>query len=238
MRYRRALLRTAVAAVVAAAVGGTAVPPVSAAATGSTATTATLVRKPTGPTATGYGLDIIIGYHTNAPITTWRLEFDLPPTTAPNPWSGLPFSRTGNHWTLNWRGESPQIAGTTLTLGFAMMGTADPANCLINGNPCVYIVETDTQPPTTPTDLTATRFSGTSPWGPYASVYLTWGRSTDNLRLSGYEVSANGQVVATLNISTLYIHLAYTTQQTTYAVRAFDSVGNFSASATVVLPAL
>src|SRR5688572_18919926 len=112
MQYRRALLGIAAAAVVAVTSG---IAAAAAGTTTSTATTATLVRKPSSPTAGGYGLDIIIGYRANAPTTQWRLEFDLPPTTIPNPWSGLPFSRSGNHWTLNYRANTPQRAGTTLT---------------------------------------------------------------------------------------------------------------------------
>lgn len=232
MRFLRAIARLSLVVAVGAGAGIVAASPAFA------ATGATLVRLPSAPNASGYGLEITAAYDTNAPTTAWQLSFDLPPTTIPNPWSGLPFSKSGNRWTLSYQSSSPQQAGTSTTLQVTMMGTANPANCLINGNPCVYIIQTDSQPPTTPQNVTATRFSGTSPWGPYASVYLTWGPSTDNYRLAGYEIAANGQVVATTGVSASYLHLAYTTQQVTYTVRAFDSVGNYSAPGTVVLPAL
>src|SRR5688572_20587482 len=165
------LVRVALVAILGAVAG------IMTAAPAHAATTATLVRLPSSPIAGGYGLEIRIGFDTNAPITQWRLEFDLPPDTFPNPWSGLPFSRSGNRWTVNYVAHSPQYAGSTFVHSFAMLGLGNPTNCLINGNPCVFIVENDTQPPTTPTNLTATRFSGDSPWGPYAYVYLTWGAS-------------------------------------------------------------
>ena len=234
MRFLRAIARLSLVVAVGAGAGIVAASPAHA------ATGATLVRLPAPPSAGGYGLEITAAYDTNAPTTAWQLSFDLPSTTAPNPWSGLPFTRSGTRWTLNYQSSSPPQAGTSTTLQVTMMGTADPANCLINGNPCVYIIrtDTDTQPPTTPQNLTATRYSGMSPWGPYASVYFTWGASTDNSQLAGYEIAANGQVVATTGYSASYIHLAYTTQQTTYTVRAFDSSGNYSAPGTLVLPAL
>lgn len=200
--------------------------------------TARLVRLPSSPTAAGYGLDMYITFATSAPTTEFQLAFDLPPTTIPNPWSGYAFTRSGNRWTLNYRSGLPQRAGETLFLWVTMLGTTDPANCLIQGNPCVYEVQTDPVPPSSPAPVTATRYSGTSPWGPYAHIHVTWGRSTDNFQLSGYEVSANGQVLTTTGISTFLLHVAYTTQQVTYTVRAFDSVGNFSSPATFVLPAL
>jgi hypothetical protein len=232
MRFLLAIARLSLVAAIGAGAGLFAASPAHA------ATGATLVRLPTAPNAAGYGLEITAAYDTNAPTTSWQLSFDLPPTTMPNPWSGLPFSRSGNRWTLNYLSSSPQRAGTTTLVLVTMMGTANPENCSINGNPCVYIVRTDTVPPTTPGNVTATRYSGMSPWGPYASVYLTWGASTDNYRLAGYEIAANGQVVTTTEVSVSYMHLAYTTQQVTYTVRAFDSVGNYSAAGTVALPAI
>lgn len=234
----RALFRMAAAAAMTAAM--VVVAPAGAAVADSGPHTARLVRLPGPPNPSGYGLEIHVTFSTNAPTIEFQLGIDLPPGTIPSPWNFVPFTRSGDRYTMTYRSGLPQRAGETTLVSVTIFGTGDPANCQINGrSACTYEVQTDPQPPTSPSPVTATRFSGTSPWGPYATIYVTWGRSTDNYRLAGYEVSAGGQVIlSTTNLAASHLHAEYTTQQVVYSVRAFDSVGNFSAPATFVLPAL
>jgi hypothetical protein len=91
-------------------------------------------------------------------------------------------------------------------------------------------VLTVTTPPTTPTNVLATR--ATYP-GADTGVALTWSPSTDNFGVTGYEVSVNGQVVGT---TTTIQYLASPSTTTTYTVRAFDRVGNHSDYGTYVRP--
>lgn len=236
----RVLFRMAVAVIVTAvAASGALVAPASAAGLDPGAT-ARLVRLPGPPNPSGYGLEIYVTFTTNAPTIEFELGIDLPTGTIPSPWNFTGFTQSGNRYTMNYRSGTQQRAGETTMVSVTIFGTGNPTNCRINGrSACTFEVQTDPVPPTSPAPVTAQRFSGTSPWGPYASIYVTWGRSTDNYRLQGYEVSANGQVIlSTTNLATFYLHDAYKTQQVTYSVRAFDSVGNFSAPATFVLPAL
>ncbi|MGB9623888.1 MAG: N-acetylmuramoyl-L-alanine amidase, partial [Phycisphaerae bacterium] len=92
---------------------------------------------------------------------------------------------------------------------------------------------TDTVPPTTPTNLTATCTVATS-------VKLTWTASTDNVGVTGYDVRRNGEIIAsptgtsytdnTVSASTTYV----------YEVRARDAALNYSdwsAPASVNTPA-
>lgn len=204
------------------------------------ATAATLVRNPSPAGSQVYTIGVTATYDTNAPTIEWRLEFDLPADTYILPWSELGFGRTGNHWFATYRAAGPQRAGgfsnTSILVGSTTPGDApNPSNCLINGNPCTYLIDTDTVPPTVPGNLTAVRHVVVTPWGTGRWVALAWNASTDNRRLSGYEVSVNGLVIGTTTATSM--QLDYTTQQTTYSVRAFDWVSNFSAYATVILPA-
>jgi hypothetical protein len=223
----------------AVAASGAVVAPAGAAALDPRAT-ARLVRLPGPPNAGGYGLEIHVTHSVNAPMVEFQLGIDLPPGTIPSPWNYIAFTKSGDRYTMNYRSGSAQRAGETTMVSVTIFGTGDPTNCKINGrSACTYEVQTDPVPPTSPAPVTATRASGTSPWGPYAHIRVTWGRSTDNYRLQGYEVSANGQVIlSTTNLSDSYLYDDYTTQQVVYSVRAFDSVGNFSTPATFVLPAL
>jgi hypothetical protein len=215
---------------------------VLAPATAQAATTASLVRNPAPAGSQIFSVSVTATYDTNAPTTEWRLEFDLPSDTFVLPWSELGFGRTGNRWFATYRSALPQRAGTFTNTSFIFGTTtagSEPtlSNCLVNGRPCTYTIDTDTVAPTLPGNPTATRFVVETPWGTARWVRLTWAASTDNRRLSGYEVSANGQVLATTTATATTVDVTYTTQQTTYSIRAFDWVQNFSAPATVVLPA-
>src|SRR5690348_10027242 len=83
---------------------------------------------------------------------------------------------------------------------------------------------TDTQPPTTPTGLTATTVGSTS-------VSLSWNASTDNVGVAGYTVYRNGTVVgATGATTTSFVDsTASPTTSYSYTVDAFDAAGNHSA---------
>lgn len=85
----------------------------------------------------------------------------------------------------------------------------------------------DTAAPSIPSGLNATAVSGTQ-------INLSWGASTDNVAVTGYKVFRDGVQIATTTAPSfadtgLALSVAYS-----YAVAAFDAVGNLSArSATV-----
>ena len=93
----------------------------------------------------------------------------------------------------------------------------------------------DTNPPSIPTNLTASLDSSDH-------VVLNWSAATDNLGITGYTLYRNGQVVTTTNRS----GLSYTDSDVdlgatyTYSVDAFDTANNRSAvssSISATLPA-
>jgi hypothetical protein len=223
LRARGAVAAFAIASATAAAVliGS----PAHAAATG------TVVRQPSAPGQLAYALRVTVTYDTNAPTTEWRIEFDLPSTGGVLPSAEIGFTRSGDHWVGRYRSALPMVAGDRLTVGFIVYGTADPTNCVIDGTPCTYSALTDTTPPTTPANVVATRI--TYP-GVGTAVFLGWSPSTDDFGVAGYEVSVNGVVVRTTTTTSQFLPSPATT--TTYAVRAFDRVGNYSTSGTFTLP--
>jgi hypothetical protein len=91
---------------------------------------------------------------------------------------------------------------------------------------------TDTTPPTAPTNLTATAVTPNE-------VDLSWTASTDNQLVAGYKVFRDGVQIGT-STTTNYVDTGVSGGTTyTFSVRAYDLVGNTSdaASATVTTPA-
>jgi parallel beta-helix repeat protein len=92
---------------------------------------------------------------------------------------------------------------------------------------------TDTDAPTTPTNLTATAAS-------HDRIDLSWSASTDNVGVTGYHIFRDGALLASAGTETTYSDLTATPSTTyTYQVRAKDAAGNLSAlsdAATVTTP--
>jgi chitodextrinase len=90
----------------------------------------------------------------------------------------------------------------------------------------------DSQPPSAPTNLTATASSSTR-------VDLRWASSTDNVGVTGYEIYRGGALLATTS-GTSYTDNGVSAASTyNYQVKARDAAGNrsaFSNSATVTTP--
>jgi hypothetical protein len=81
----------------------------------------------------------------------------------------------------------------------------------------------DTQPPTAPTSLTATPVSG-------AEVDLTWGASTDNLAVTGYNVYRDGVRVGSTSGATSYQDKSLASSSSyAFQVTAVDAAGDQSA---------
>jgi chitodextrinase len=91
----------------------------------------------------------------------------------------------------------------------------------------------DTQAPSSPSNLTATASSATS-------VALSWGASTDNVGVAGYEVFRGGSLLTTVTGTSYTDNSVSASTSYSYQVRAFDAAGNrsgFSNTATVTTPA-
>jgi hypothetical protein len=86
----------------------------------------------------------------------------------------------------------------------------------------------DTTPPSAPSNLAYTQSSS-------GAVTLTWGASTDNVGVTGYDVYANNALLTSVpNTALTYTDNPPTTQTVTYYVRAHDAAGNQSANSNSV----
>ncbi len=85
----------------------------------------------------------------------------------------------------------------------------------------------DTISPTVPTGLSATAIS-------HRQVDLSWGASSDNIGVSGYEIYRNGAEVASVNATTYSDTGLVAETEYSYQVRAVDSSGNVSALSSAV----
>jgi len=81
---------------------------------------------------------------------------------------------------------------------------------------------TDTTPPSTPTNVSATGVSS-------SQINLSWAASTDNVLVTGYRVFRNSVQIAT-SASTTYSDTGLNaTTEYSYSIAAFDAAGNVSA---------
>ncbi|MEV6923264.1 cellulose binding domain-containing protein [Dactylosporangium sp. NPDC051485] len=175
---------------------------------------------------TGYQAKYTITNGTAATVSSWQVDFDLPSgSTLGSYWDTLA-SQSGTHVTAANRTYNGTLApGGSTTFGFLVSGSGKPANCKINAASCAGVV--DTQAPTAPTNLTVT---GTTS----SSVSLSWGASTDNVGVAGYDIYRAGTLAASVTgtsgtVSDLSASTAYT-----FTVKARDAAGNTSAASNQV----
>ncbi|MEU2662413.1 glycosyl hydrolase family 18 protein [Micromonospora sp. DT46] len=112
---------------------------------------------------TGHETRVTVTNGTSAPVSTWRIEFDLPSGTSISSSWDADVTRTGNHYVAvkkSWAG--PIAAGASFSWGYNGTGAYKaPLNCTINGAACGG----GTPPPTTapPTTTPPTTAPPTTP---------------------------------------------------------------------------
>jgi chitinase len=191
------------------------------------ADTATLSRKPLG--SPSYTLLFKITNDTVVPMDGWRMEFDLPPGELVQGLFNFEVrvTRQDPHFILENARPMVLQPGQSINQYIHILGDSWPINCVTRGTPCGF----DTRAPSTPPDLRIDRWVY-----PGLDTYvLEWGRSTDDVRVAGYEVFRNGVLVATRG-GEVYELPAGTPSGTEFSVRAFDDLGHRSAFATTVFP--
>ena len=101
-----------------------------------------------------------------------------------------------------------------------------PANMAVTTSPC-----TDSQPPTAPTNVTASTRTTTS-------IALTWAPATDNVGVAGYGIYNGGELVNTTAGTTGIVSGLTCGTNYTLAVDAFDASGNTSPKTTMMVSTL
>ncbi|MCX4388557.1 glycosyl hydrolase family 18 protein [Micromonospora peucetia] len=107
---------------------------------------------------TGHEARVTITNGTNASVSTWRIEFDLPSGTSVSSSWDADVTRTGDHYVAvkkSWAG--PLAPGAAFSWGYNGTGAYKaPLNCTINGAPCAGgTPPTTSAPPTTTPPTTA-----------------------------------------------------------------------------------
>ncbi|MEM9921792.1 MAG: S8 family serine peptidase, partial [Bacteroidota bacterium] len=114
--------------------------------------------------------------------------------------------------------------GTVLASG-GSFGTSEATNfCLGGGGP-------DTDPPSVPTNLTATNTTQTS-------TDLSWNASTDNIGVDGYNVYVNGALNGSTSTTSYTVTGLSASTTYTMSVSAYDAAGNESNSASTSVTTL
>ena len=152
---RRALWVGAVVAVTVATV-----PMASAFGAGSVTTSFTRVQD----WGTGHETRVTITNGSDASVSTWRVEFDLPSGTTIGSFWDADVTRTGNHYVAVKKSWAGALApGASFSWGYNGTGAyRAPLNCTINGAPCGG----GTTPPTTTAPPTTTPPTTTPPTTP------------------------------------------------------------------------
>lgn len=216
MRAFRATVAGALAAV--ATLAATVVLPASAAQ----AATVTFTRTSQWPG--GYVASFTVHNDTDVPLGGWRVEFDLPASTRISSSWNAELLRDGEHHVftdLGWNGVLRPGASTTF--GWLATGDADPAGCIVNGDPCAPTVLPDLRSPAAPGNVRVIIADGVS---------LAWEPATDNVGVVRYqiyesgtlwrEVTGTSTVVTTGNVLPPKVYI--------WAVRAVDAAGNVGPS--------
>jgi chitinase len=146
---RRALWAGVVVAVAVAAV------PVATSAFGAGSVTAQFTA--TSDWGTGHEVRVTVANGSDATVSTWRIEFDLPAGTSISSSWDADVTRTGDHYVAVKKSWAGSLApGASQTWGYIGAGAfRAPLNCTINGASCGGGVVPTTAPPTTGTPTTA-----------------------------------------------------------------------------------
>ena len=145
----------------------------------------------------------------------------------------IDMSQLGGAVTARWfdptNGRFTAISGSPFANSGSMQFTPPGANAEGSGDWVLLLQGPDTQAPSPPTDLTGTPLSANR-------VDLSWTASTDNVAVTGYEISDDGVQIATTT-GTRYSDSGLSPDTThSYSVQAVDASGNVSnASNTVVV---
>ncbi|WP_150244984.1 glycoside hydrolase family 18 chitinase [Nocardiopsis quinghaiensis] len=220
----RARLRNRIAALAAAVVAlPIALSPVPAAAD-TTGVTVTYVE--TSRWETGYGGQFTIDNGSDAPLSDWTVEVQLPPNAAITSLWNATLSQSGAAYTIappSWGTAVP--AGGSYSIGFNGThggGDTAPVDCAINGNPCSGEPggeEEDTEPPTAPSGLTVTGTTATT-------ASLDWTAASDDVGIAGYEVLSGDEVVRAVSGTTATVTGLTPETGYTFTVRAYDTSNN------------
>ena len=231
MRRTRSIVMGVVA--VLAAVGGAVAIAGNAAAAGPTATFTKVSDWGSG----WEGRYTVTNGGTTA-LSSWAVAFDLPAGATINTFWDADMTRSGQRFTFRNKSWNGTVApGASVSFGFNGSGTATPTNCTLNGASCGGggpTTQPTTAPPTTnPPNPTVPGAPGTPQvtGTTSSSISLSWGAASGTV--TGYRVYEGSTVRATVTGTSATIGGLGANTTHTYAVAAYNGVGEGARSATV-----
>ncbi|WP_211288691.1 chitinase [Actinophytocola xinjiangensis] len=159
------------------------------------------------------------------PISSWRVEFDLPAGTGVGSyWDALLTSSGSHHTFVNREYNGTLAPGASATFGFLGTGPGSPTNCLVNGADCGGGGGPDPGAPATPGNVRVTATTGTA---------ITLGWSATPGTVTGYRVYEGNTVAATTTATTATFGGLPACTSRTYTVAAYNATGESPRSAPV-----
>ncbi|AWG21846.1 hypothetical protein FFWV33_10030 [Flavobacterium faecale] len=131
-----------------------------------------------------------------------------------------------NNTTATVQNLSPSTSYSIYVVARDAANNAAPASNTVSGTTTAPII--DTESPTAPTALASTSSTSTS-------VTLSWGESTDNVGVTGYDVYVNGTLSLSTTGNTAHItNLTASTAYTFYVI-AKDAAANYSTASNSIM---
>lgn len=201
-------------------------PPGAHAAGPARAASATATFAKTADWSSGFTGKYTITNGTGSPINGWRVEFDLPSGTGVGAyWDALMTAGPNGHFTFRNREYNGTIApGASVSFGFNGTGTGGPDGCTLNGSSCDGGGEPEPGAPGTPGSPTVTGRTD-------SSISLSWPAASGTV--TGYRVYEGSTVRATVTGTSATIGGLSACSTHTYAVKAYNDVGESAASGEV-----
>ena len=191
--------------------------PVPAGAASVTATFAA-----TSGWSSGYEGKYTIKNETGSAITSWKVEFDLPPGSSVGTYWVALLTTSGPHAAFTNREYNGTVAaGASVSFGFIVSGTGTPQGCTLNGASCGGGPSQPGAPPAPGTPAVTGRTD--------TSVTLSWPASSGDV--TGYRVYEGSAVKATVTGTSTTIGGLGTCSDHTYTVKAYNPAGESAASA-------
>lgn len=133
---------------------------------------------------------------------------------------------TSSPYSITWNTASGSFPDGPYALTAKAFDNASPANTTTSSAVSVTVENQDKTPPSKPGAITATSVSP-------SVINLSWGVSTDNVGVAGYQISRNGTLIKTVTTTSYSDTGLAANTSYNYSIVAVDTSNNQSAATTI-----